>query len=157
MLPYFFYLLASQTIAALIGSHTHVRAENTVHKLFLAQRQQPHASPISSSISTHEPAIAVSKPQKSTLHSFWNISAPPNQAPIFSYQTAPQQGEQGPRCEDCDAHLDTEVDLLDVDMDMDGAAGSGLFACHGCGRSVCGTCAVVSSARHCLQCATRGY
>ncbi|UPX13543.1 uncharacterized protein EKO05_0004049 [Ascochyta rabiei] len=133
--------------------------ENTVHKLFLAQRQHPHASPAPPGpLPATQPAIVVSKPQKSTLHSFWNISAAPVQTPIFSYHTAPQQREhEGPRCEDCDARLAVDVGVMDVDMEMDSAEGASQFACCECGRNVCGTCAVVSEARHCLQCATRGY
>ena len=46
---------------------------------------------------------------------------------------------------------------MDVDMDLDGAEGASPFGCYECGRNVCGTCAVVSQARCCLQCATRGY
>ncbi|KAH6620238.1 hypothetical protein C7974DRAFT_228734 [Boeremia exigua] len=131
----------------------HTIHETTVHKLFLAQRHHPHASPV---LAPTQPAIAVSKPQKSTLHSFWNISAPPAHAPLFSYQTTHQDSMQGPRCEDCDARLELEDDGMDIDMDMDSAEGAGPFACHGCAKSVCGTCAVVGDARHCLQCATHG-
>ncbi|KAJ4990430.1 hypothetical protein SVAN01_04092 [Stagonosporopsis vannaccii] len=137
--------------------HTHTRTENTVQKLFLAQRQLPHASPISSAPTPPQPAIAVSKPQKSTLHSFWNISVPPVQAPLFSYQTTyTQHSGQGPRCEDCDARLEADESGMDVDMDGDGGESGSLFACCRCGRSVCGMCAVVSDQRHCLQCATHG-
>ncbi|KAF2632815.1 hypothetical protein BU25DRAFT_330395 [Macroventuria anomochaeta] len=132
--------------------------DNTVHKLFLAQRQHPHASPIPSDLLPAQPAIVVSKPQKSTLHSFWNISAPPAQAPLFSYHTTQQQdAAQGPRCEDCDARLEVDEGGMDVDMDMDGAGCASVFVCCECGRSVCGTCAVVGDKRHCLQCATHGY
>ncbi|KAF1365953.1 hypothetical protein EJ07DRAFT_92683 [Lizonia empirigonia] len=134
-----------------------IARQNTVHKLFLAQRQHPHASPIPSDpLPPTQPAIVVSRPQKSTLHSFWHISAPPVQAPIFSYQAVHTQcSEQGPRCEDCDAVLDADGDGMDVDMD--GVAGLKLFACHECGKNVCSLCAVESSARHCLQCAIHGY
>lgn len=76
---------------------------------------------------------------------------------MFSYQAVQlQDGRQGPRCEDCDARLESEG-VMDVDMDMDGAGEGSLFACCSCGRNVCGTCAVEGMERHCLQCATRGY
>ncbi|KAF1933896.1 uncharacterized protein M421DRAFT_107430 [Didymella exigua CBS 183.55] len=131
--------------------------ENTVHKLFFAQRQS-HASPVRSVPADAQSALTVTKPQKSTLHSFWNIAAPPVQTPIFSYQTPHAQiGWQGPRCEDCDARLEVEEGRMDIDMDMDGMGNEGAFACRECGRSVCGTCAVVGDVRTCLQCATCGY
>ncbi|KAJ4406265.1 hypothetical protein N0V91_004719 [Didymella pomorum] len=97
--------------------------ENTVQKLFLAQRQ-PH-TPIPS---IHEaPPLTVTKPQKSTLHSFWTITVTPVQSPIFSYHTTASQSiESGPRCEDCDAQLDTE-EGMDIDMDM-GGMDEGAFA-----------------------------
>ncbi|KAF3045685.1 hypothetical protein E8E12_011215 [Didymella heteroderae] len=92
--------------------------ENTMHKLFLAQRQ-PHIFPVPSAQPHTQPALTVTKPQKSTLHSFWNISAPPVQTQIFSYHTTQSPtGTQGPRCEDCDARLDMEEGGMDVDMDV---------------------------------------
>lgn len=132
--------------------------ENTMHKLFLAQRQNAHASPIHSEPQPPtQPAITVSKPQKSTLHSFWNISAPPVQAPVFSYQaTQHQHNAQGPRCDDCDSQLKAEEGDMDMDIDMNGSEGAWAWACHNCGRNVCGRCAVVSDARLCLSCATHG-
>jgi hypothetical protein len=73
---------------------------------------------------------------------------------------AEQVSSQLPRCEDCDTPLQAEHDSMDVDMDMDmdmgGSVESSPFACNDCGKNVCGTCAVVSSTRHCLQCATNG-
>ncbi|KAF3004205.1 hypothetical protein E8E13_006806 [Curvularia kusanoi] len=133
--------------------------ENTVHKLFLAQRQHPHASPVPSDPQpSAQPAIAVSKPQKSTLHSFWNIAAPPVQAPVFSYQaTHAPNGAHTLRCDDCDAQLEAEDEGMDIDVDMDSIEGTSSLACRKCGRNVCGRCAVVGDARHCLQCATHGY
>lgn len=137
--------------------NTNTETENTVHKLFLAQRQ-PNASPVPSAQPDAQPSLTVAKPQKSTLHSFWTIAAPPVQVPIFSYHTTQSRvGTQGPRCEDCDAQLDIEEGVMDVDMDMGGMDEEGAFACVDCGRSVCGTCAVVRDVRRCLQCATHGY
>jgi hypothetical protein len=132
--------------------------ENTLQKLFSAQRNHPDASPVPSDTISAQPALAISKPQKSTLHSFWKqLPAPPVQQPIFSYQTQQQQFDaQLPRCDDCDTPLQSGDDRMDVDMDMGmgGAVESSPFACSDCGKNVCGTCAVVSARRHCLQCAT---
>jgi hypothetical protein len=69
-----------------------------------------------------------------------------------------EQESQLPHCEDCDTPLQAEHDSMDVEMDMDmgGAVNGSPFGCNDCGKQVCGTCAVVSSTRHCLQCATSG-
>ncbi|CAG5178285.1 uncharacterized protein ALTATR162_LOCUS8624 [Alternaria atra] len=67
--------------------------ENTLNMLFAAQRNHPDASPIpSDALPMHQqPNPVSSKPQKSTLHSFWKqLPAPPVQ-PIFSM---PVQQEQ---------------------------------------------------------------
>jgi hypothetical protein len=49
-----------------------------------------------------------------------------------------------------------DVDVhAEMEMGGNGAVRSP-FACHGCGRSVCATCAVVAESRVCLQCATAG-
>jgi uncharacterized protein with PIN domain len=100
------------------------------------------------------------KPQKSTLHSFWKqLPAPPLQTPSFSRLPKAQSIETGSsRCDDCDTPLQSVNDSMDIDMDvdMDGAVESNPFACSDCGKNVCGTCAVVSTRRHCLQCATNG-
>jgi hypothetical protein len=128
--------------------------ENTLNKLFAAQRNQPHASPISSDTMALQDTT-ISKPQRSTLHSFWKqLPAPPTQPPSFASRSQPQL----PSCEDCDTSLQSVNDSMDVDMDVDmgSAVESHPYACSDCGKNVCGTCAVVSSRRHCLQCATRG-
>jgi hypothetical protein len=64
----------------------------------------------------------------------------------------------GARCDDCDTPLQSVSDSMDIDMDVDmgGAVESTPFACSDCGKNVCGTCAVVATRRHCLQCATNG-
>jgi hypothetical protein len=137
---------------------THTISENTIHKLFAAQRQNPHAEPILSE-SSPPPSPNPSKPiQKSTLHSFWNLPALAVQPPTIHitapHQVAPQTGFAA-WCEDCDAPLREEAGGMDTDVDMDGGAGeNSVFACIDCGKHVCGTCAVVSNARHCLRCAT---
>ncbi|PVI03328.1 hypothetical protein DM02DRAFT_612248 [Periconia macrospinosa] len=134
----------------------HIIHENTINKLFTAQRKHPHAEPILSEPTLPPqplPTIPLAKPQKSTLHAFWNLPAPPVQ-PIFHQAQQQNQFLEVPRCEDCDTSLQTEADGMDVDMEIDGDFGGSPFSCNECGRKVCGTCAVVSDARHCLQCAT---
>lgn len=138
------------------------QVENTLNKLFSAQRNHPQASPIPSDtlVVQQLPAQTTVKSQRSTLHSFWKqLPAPPVQPLIFS-APAPtvQQASHQDRCEDCDTVLQSENDSMDVDMDMDmgGAVESRPFGCSDCGKNVCGTCAVVSTKRHCLQCATSG-
>ncbi|CAO2657127.1 Nn.00g032530.m01.CDS01 [Neocucurbitaria sp. VM-36] len=134
--------------------------ENTLNKLFAAQRQHPDASPIpSETLPPQQPSQAAVKPQKSTLHSFWKqLPAPPVQPLSFAVPTPVQQEMAQGRCEDCDTLLRSDNESMDVDVDMDmgGAVASSSFACSDCGKSVCGTCAVVSNRRHCLQCATSG-
>lgn len=133
-----------------------------MQKLFAAQRKHPHAEPILSSEPVHqEQQPHVAPVQKSTLHSFWKqLPAPPVHAP-----TAPMQHDQlaangwnAPKCEDCDASLQSESGDMDMDIDMDGTSTSNgsvsPFACNDCGKNVCGTCAVAANARHCLSCAT---
>ncbi|KAF1974353.1 hypothetical protein BU23DRAFT_505336 [Bimuria novae-zelandiae CBS 107.79] len=126
--------------------------ETTINKLFSAQRKQPHAEPISSDPLPSQPALAVQKPQKSTLHSFWKIAAPPVQ--LATPQMQCHHDANAPRYDDCDMPLQNDANDVDVDMDVDGPLERSPFACTDCGRNVCGTCAVVANARHCLQCAT---
>lgn len=121
--------------------------ENTVNKLFTAQRTKPHAEPILSASLPGQHAPAVLKPQRSTLHAFWNISAPPVQSLTFPVRQA-----HVPCCDDCESPLERDASDMDVDMGIDGPD-TNPFACNSCGRTVCGKCAVVSDARHCLQCA----
>ncbi|KAF1951662.1 hypothetical protein CC80DRAFT_597131 [Byssothecium circinans] len=133
--------------------------ENTIHKLFTAQRQNPRAEPIpSDTLPAQHSTPAVHKPQKYTLHAFWKLPAPPVHAPIFQQPQQQQRAQTSsvPHCEDCDAPLHSETDGMgmDVDMEVEGQVERGRYSCNDCGRNVCGTCAVVSSSRHCLQCAT---
>lgn len=55
------------------------------------------------------------------------------------------------KCEDCDVAL---VPLDSLDVEMGGVDAESGYACRGCGREVCGMCAVVGDVRTCLQCAT---
>ncbi|KAF2877139.1 hypothetical protein BDV95DRAFT_601553 [Massariosphaeria phaeospora] len=135
--------------------------EHTINKLFSAQRTHPQ--PIL--LAPPSPPPPQPKVQKSTLHSFWNLPAPPVQAPAVPILLDRHISTTAPRCEDCEAPLREDGDSMDIDMDMDmhvagsggvGGGQGGQFACNGCGKQVCGTCAVVASSRHCLQCATTG-
>ncbi|KAF2440314.1 hypothetical protein P171DRAFT_394657 [Karstenula rhodostoma CBS 690.94] len=130
----------------------HIIHETTINKLFSAQRTQPHAEPILSDTLPAQQEPVVQKPQKSTLHAFWNIPAPLVQPPIAQMQ--PPREADAPRCEDCDTLLEKDANDMDVDMDIDGPFERCSLACSDCGRNVCGQCAVVTNARHCLQCAT---
>ncbi len=133
-------------------------AENTLNKLFAAQRNHPHAEPIPSETLVQAPQPLTSKPQKSTLHSFWKqLPAPQAQPLVFSLPMPAQQVAHGPRCDDCDTPLQSEDAMdMDINMDNDAPVGESPFACSECGKNVCSTCAVVATKRHCLQCATRG-
>ncbi|EON62493.1 hypothetical protein W97_01716 [Coniosporium apollinis CBS 100218] len=121
--------------------------ENTISKLFTAQREYPHAAPVLSQ-PLAPPPTAVPTSQKSTLHAFWNL--PPTHAHTVSAQshTAAFEEPQGLRCDDCDTAL-APGDSMDVDMG--GSAGE--YTCASCGRRVCDTCAVVGDERRCLHCA----
>ncbi|KAF1914079.1 hypothetical protein BDU57DRAFT_456407 [Ampelomyces quisqualis] len=133
----------------------HAVHQNTLQKLFSAQRNPPDASPVPAPI--HQPALALSKPQKSTLHSFWKqLPAPPVQPAFAVHPPLQSLHAHPPRCDDCDTPLQSVNHGMHVDMDMGGAVESHPFACIDCGKHVCGTCAVVSTQRHCLQCATSG-
>ncbi|PSN69907.1 hypothetical protein BS50DRAFT_571237 [Corynespora cassiicola Philippines] len=126
---------------------------NTLQKLFAAQRDHLDASPTSADEPVPQPAPVVEKVQKSTLHSFWKLPAPPVQPPQLQAQRQAQPQCHGPKCEDCDAPLEDAVD----GMEIDGGMAESPSACNECGRSVCSTCAVVSNARLCLQCATSSH
>ncbi|KAF4308107.1 hypothetical protein GTA08_BOTSDO04721 [Botryosphaeria dothidea] len=96
--------------------------ESTLRRLYNAQREQPHASPIPSqdtaaaASASHEPVV-----QKSTLHKFWNISQPPSQPPAAALPSVTNNNE-GARCQDCDTNLVSD-DSMNMDVD-----GCGLLA-----------------------------
>jgi hypothetical protein len=125
--------------------------ENTLQKLFSAQRNFPHASPVpshsESPVQHHETPV-----QKSTLHSFWKLPGPPSASSFTPLQPPSLAQSNIPRCEDCDAVLQAETDGME--MDLDESETGNQFACQDCGRKVCGTCVVVAETRNCLQCAT---
>ncbi|KAI9879519.1 MAG: hypothetical protein M1830_008312 [Pleopsidium flavum] len=133
--------------------------KNTFQKLVSAQRSpsatpipslpQAPPSPSPSTSPTHHP-----HPQTSLL-SFWALPYRPtaSRPSPFTTPTSPTTVPEAPKCEDCDAPLTpTEAEALDVEMGGTDAESS--YACRGCGREVCGTCAVMGDVRTCLQCAT---
>ncbi|KAL5395069.1 hypothetical protein PMIN03_007386 [Paraphaeosphaeria minitans] len=130
----------------------HTIHETTINKLFSAQRKQPYAEPILSDTLPTQQAPLVQKLQKSTLHAFWSIPARPVHPSLVQMQ--PQREADAPRCDDCDTLLEKDANDMDIDMDIDGPLANRSLACNDCGRNVCGKCAVVANARHCLQCAT---
>lgn len=149
--------------------------ENTISKLFQAQRLHPHASPIPTNppqpqqqIQTPQHFQQAPAVQKSTLHSFWKITAPappvqpPSQTLNPHHSVAPSTYIP-PHCEDCDAPLhpdsSSSASAMAMDIDSGGAVTAGTcseenneFACGDCGRWICGTCAVVGDRRVCLGC-----
>jgi hypothetical protein len=128
------------------------RAASTIQRLYDAQRQNPHASPIlSSPISAPQGFEQRPSSQRSTLYSFWQL--PATTAPkmddmmqVDGGGAAAMRGHE--KCEDCDRSL-RYADFMDVD--------AGLLeqemACGMCRRQVCDTCAVLGDMRVCLACA----
>lgn len=125
--------------------------ETTMDKLFSAQRQFPHAAPI---LSQSQPPVRNSTPtQKSTLHSFWSLPRSRPQ-PIFAHANSSSvSNTQPPCCEDCDGALQGDGEM---DIDYGDSSSTDQFECQSCGRSICGTCAVVGDNRNCLHCVTMG-
>ncbi|KAF2743651.1 hypothetical protein M011DRAFT_410084 [Sporormia fimetaria CBS 119925] len=128
--------------------------ETTLQKLFSAQRHLP--DPIIST-SPPPPCVQPQPVQKSTLHAFWNIRAPPVEPPPTLVSSLSQGTWDGTRCEECDAPLRNEIDGdVDMCMEIGNSSVASQWACAECGKSVCATCSVVGEKRCCLQCATAG-
>lgn len=122
---------------------------STIQRLYDAQRYHPDAEPIPSA-----PALAapLAPPQRSTLHSFWNI----NQSSVVSEPTQTQLDVEmisnvplPMNCEDCDRSL-----RYDESMDVDEDLLRQEMACGICQRHVCDLCAVLGNERLCLACAS---
>ncbi|MCJ1365023.1 hypothetical protein MMC16_004142 [Acarospora aff. strigata] len=138
--------------------------KNTFEKLFAAQQQQrcsiSHSVPITTpSLPRSLPSSISPSPSTSThrstpqpsLNAFWPLPRRPYTSRAFN---APASATTDVRnCEDCDAAL-APADALDVEMG--GTDAESEYACRGCGREVCGMCAVVGDGRVCLECATSG-
>ncbi|KAI5237168.1 hypothetical protein E4T43_08130 [Aureobasidium subglaciale] len=118
---------------------------STVEKLFSAQKEHPHASPLPSQQSPLQPDPRfpnTDAPQRSTLHSFWQL---PQHTQLshagMSHQTLRQEVLT---CHGCDSVLVPEYGMDTLDLDT---------ACGACGKHVCNTCAVAADMRLCLDCA----
>lgn len=129
-------------------------AASTIEKLYDAQRQHPTAEPVPSHPASIKPMeVAATRPQKTTLHTFWKIAQPPSTAlnpGVVSPACSSARGltvDWELRCEDCNHGLRN-----DDAMDLDDAQGT---ACHRCRRHVCDGCAVTWNERVCLPCACR--
>ncbi|KAF2456831.1 hypothetical protein BDY21DRAFT_372285 [Lineolata rhizophorae] len=109
--------------------------ENTLNKLFAAQRQQHHRNhhappqvspPPPSSHKNHHQTSSPPDPtpapvQRSTLHAFWSIPCAPSRLSRYAPQHQFPVGE-APVCEDCDAQLSSD-DGMDINM----GGGDGAF------------------------------
>lgn len=144
-------------------------AASTIQRLYDAQRANANANVnenanlLPSTCPQHQEPEAQSQPQavqqtvpqKSTLHSFWNIAQPaPSQAQLLQEPSAVTGTEGPPRCEDCDGDLRADEDAMEVDI------GEGSIedkACASCRRRICDTCAVVAHERVCESCAKGGH
>ncbi|KAI5206355.1 hypothetical protein E4T39_02462 [Aureobasidium subglaciale] len=121
---------------------------STVEKLFSAQKEHSHASPLPSQQSQfrqdqHLPNTEA--PQRSTLHSFWHLPQNTQQPHAgMSRQPPPQEVLT---CDGCDNVLVPEYGMDTLDLDT---------ACASCGKHVCNTCAVAADMRLCLDCAMQG-
>lgn len=129
-------------------------AASTIQRLYQAQQQQQQHEHHSQQqlLEPEHPQTehqTLPAPQKSTLHTFWHISQPPQPHPtqpqITTQSTAPPPT---PRCEDCDGSLQNE-DAMEVD---DGSSVEDK-ACGSCRRPVCDGCAVFGRERVCAGCA----
>lgn len=124
-------------------------AASTIQRLYDAQRKHPEASPTPSHPHLSAAVPQQIQPQRSTLHSFWQL--PPGStitAPPLQVSNAQQLGgETAMRCEDCDQDLHS-----DDAMEIDGGFLEHETACVFCRRAVCDRCAVRGDERVCLSC-----
>ncbi|TKA22032.1 hypothetical protein B0A50_08414 [Salinomyces thailandicus] len=89
---------------------------STIQRLYDAQRKHPEASPTPSHPHLSAAVPQQIQPQRSTLHSFWQL--PPGStitAPPLQVSNAQQLGgETAMRCEDCDQDLHSD-DAMEID------------------------------------------
>ncbi|THY50669.1 hypothetical protein D6C97_06953 [Aureobasidium pullulans] len=116
---------------------------STVEKLFSAQREHPHASPMLSQSDLQPQFQPQDTPQRSTLHSFWHLP----QASQLPQHGMPATQQDAMTCDGCDRVLTPEYGMDTLDQDT---------ACGACGKHVCNTCAVAAELRLCLDCAMQG-
>lgn len=122
-------------------------AATTISRLFEAQREQPHATPITSQ--SPQSLQSSAQPQRNTLHSFWQIRQPPASSSMAIDFPAALENHNKIACEDCDQALQD-----DDAMQLDEGSLEQEAACELCRRLVCDKCAILGDRRVCLSCAT---
>ncbi|KAF2207939.1 hypothetical protein CERZMDRAFT_71203 [Cercospora zeae-maydis SCOH1-5] len=123
----------------------------TITRLYEAQRQFPHAAPVSSSLITST-TTAEAPTQRTTLHSFWNLGQRSTDAMMSARASKVEASPDLIMCEDCDQNV-----REDGAMDLDGVIVENETRCEGCSRQVCDMCAVLGDRRICLSCAGRTF
>lgn len=120
----------------------------TMSRLYAAQRERPMPEP-AAAVQPHQ--MGTGEAQKSTLHAFWSIRAPPRQTHGGDLAMAGEPGPKcGGRCEDCDGDLQSQ-DAMDVDGPW------GDRTCYSCRRNICDACAVMENERVCSACIGFGW
>ena len=141
--------------------------QNTLAKLFSAQRQPESIAVAGGSLGVPPSAVAsisqsVPSPAQRNLHSFFAISHQPTSVDHIVPTKPGLVAELIGACEDCGNTLNllARVSCLDTEMmDLDTAAQLAYdddYACANCHRRVCDTCAVRGDHRLCLECAIPG-
>ncbi|WPG97514.1 Hypothetical protein R9X50_00029100 [Acrodontium crateriforme] len=125
--------------------------ENTISKLFNAQRNQLNALPTPSHLLNPPTNAIVPQSQRSTLHAFWHINQQPEQTrmAVDSFQNSTTSAKI--LCSDCDRAI-----LPDDAMELENELVEQEAACHNCRWLVCDGCAVLGDQRICLTCMTNG-
>lgn len=129
--------------------------EHTIDKLFAAQRQRPHATPVLSeaAMAKHNRSLRL----QTTLHAFWN-SPTHTYIEIFSPERMNGSMEticdlELSRCAHCDNLLRSSPGVnMDIPLSLDQSINEA-FGCWRCGRLACDVCAVEMERRVCLDCA----
>lgn len=127
-------------------------AENTIEKLFAAQRQHPQPHPVLSEAMVAEHDRSMRNRHQPTLHAFWD----PGHG--FEYSAVNESMEtirdiELNRCAHCDNLLRSSPGAaMDVPLELDAPINE-VFGCHNCGRLACDMCAVEMEHRVCLECA----
>ncbi|GAB7358488.1 hypothetical protein MBLNU230_g2552t1 [Neophaeotheca triangularis] len=128
---------------------------STMQKLYEAQRTQ-HSNQNPPSQIQPPPTIqhtyehSSNQPQRSNLHSFWQISRPPpsQNMPAMAATVESTLGTLEARCEDCEGPL-RYGDAMEIDGTGNGQQNT---LCAGCSRQVCDGCAMSGNERICWVC-----
>lgn len=144
--------------------------QNTLAKLFDAQRQHP--TPVLDERSTgthsvqehdfHQPSLETTEPAQRSLHSFFSIGQWQAPAKKTSASVQHRTVVASNACEDCGNNLNRiaghdphDTPMMDIGqiqqpfLDED-------YECAVCTRNICDTCAVRGDRRICLECAMPG-